>query len=59
MVQPVPVPADSNPRITWGKYFQQGGRMLLPVHCWPITPWWTVSISSALERELVTIAEGK
>ena len=31
MVQPVPSPADSNPRITWGKYFQQEGRTLLPV----------------------------
>ena len=31
LVQPVPVPADSNPRITWGKYFRQEGRELLPV----------------------------
>ena len=31
MVQPVPSPADSNPRITWGRYFQQEGRTLLPV----------------------------
>ena len=31
IVQPVPVPADSNPRITWGRYFEQGGRILLPV----------------------------
>ena len=31
LVQPVPVPADSNPRITWGRYFEQGGRTLLPV----------------------------
>ena len=31
LVQPVPMPADSNPRITWGKCFEQGGRMLLPV----------------------------
>lgn len=31
MVQPVPSPADSNPRITWGKYFCQEGRTLLPV----------------------------
>lgn len=31
LIQPVPIPADSNPRITWGKYFEQGGRSLLPV----------------------------
>ena len=31
MVQPVPVPADSNPRITWGKYFRQGEQTLMPV----------------------------
>ena len=31
LVQPVPMPADSNPRITWGKCFEQWGRMLLPV----------------------------
>ncbi len=31
LVQPTPVPADSNPRITWGRYFRQEGRTLLPV----------------------------
>ena len=31
LVQPVPVPADSNPRITFGKFFSQGGKTLLPV----------------------------
>lgn len=31
LVQPVPIPADSNPRITWGKYFAQGDAVLLPV----------------------------
>lgn len=31
LIQPVPYPADSNPRITWGKYFRQDGRLLLPV----------------------------
>lgn len=31
LVQPVPMPADSHPRITWGKYFAQGDRVLLPV----------------------------
>ena len=28
---PKPVPADSNPRITFGKFFAQGDRVLLPV----------------------------
>ena len=31
LVQPVPMPADSNPRLTWGKYFEENGRILLPV----------------------------
>lgn len=31
LIQPVPVPADSNPRITWGKYFSQEDRIWLPV----------------------------
>lgn len=31
LVQPVPSPADSNPRITFGKYFSQGEGVLLPV----------------------------
>lgn len=31
LVQPVPSPADSNPRITFGKYFSQGESVLLPV----------------------------
>lgn len=31
LVQPVPCPADSNPRITWGKYHTAEGRVLLPV----------------------------
>lgn len=31
LIQPVPVPADSNPRITWGKYLEQGDKILLPV----------------------------
>lgn len=31
LIQPTPVPADSNPRITWGKYFAQEKRILLPV----------------------------
>lgn len=31
IIQPVPIPADSNPRITWGKYFEQDGKTLLPL----------------------------
>lgn len=31
LTQPVPTPADSNPRITWGKYSQKDGRIVLPV----------------------------
>lgn len=31
LIQPVPFPADSNPRITWGKYEKRDGRVLLPV----------------------------
>ena len=31
LVQPVPQPADSNPRITWGKYFEQNGRSYIPL----------------------------
>lgn len=29
---PTPVPADSNPRITFGKYFDRHGKVLLPVN---------------------------
>ena len=31
LIQPTPAPADSNPRITWGRYFQQGDRTLIPL----------------------------
>lgn len=31
LVQPVPSPADSNPRITFGKYFQEGDKTLMPI----------------------------
>ena len=30
-IQPVPLPADSNPRITWGRYFKNDGRIVMPV----------------------------
>ncbi len=31
ITQPTPTPADSNPRITWGKYFEQAGKLIMPV----------------------------
>lgn len=31
LIQPVPNPADSNPRISWGKFFKSEGRTLLPL----------------------------
>ncbi len=31
LTQPVPYPADSNPRITWGKFAEENGRVLLPL----------------------------
>jgi len=31
LIQPVPMPADSNPRITWGKFFERDGKILMPV----------------------------
>ncbi|WP_077611625.1 CatA-like O-acetyltransferase [Clostridium sp. Marseille-P2415] len=31
IIQPVPMPADSNPRITWGKYFESEGCLKIPV----------------------------
>ena len=29
--QPVPTPADSNPRLTWGRFWEQGGRVSMPI----------------------------
>ncbi len=31
LINPTPIPADSNPRITWGKYFTQDEKVFLPV----------------------------
>ena len=31
LLQPTPTPADTNPRITWGRWRQEGERYLLPV----------------------------
>lgn len=30
--QPVPIPADSNPRIVMGKYFREGDRIMMPLN---------------------------
>lgn len=32
VVQPVPIPADCNPRIIFGKYFQDGEKTMMPLH---------------------------
>ena len=31
-IQPVPIPADCNPRIVFGKYIQEGEKTLMPLH---------------------------
>lgn len=31
LIQPTPIPADSNPRITWGAYFVQDSETFIPV----------------------------
>ncbi len=31
VIQPVPIPGDSNPRIIFGKYFQENGRTMMPL----------------------------
>ena len=32
VIQPVPIPADSNPRLVFGKFIPQGDRTLMPLH---------------------------
>ena len=32
VIQPAPIPADCNPRIVFGKYIQEGERVLMPLH---------------------------
>ena len=32
LTQPVPIPADSNPRIAWGKFKEKDGRIMMPVN---------------------------
>lgn len=31
LTQPVPIPADSNPRLTWGRYTRRDGKVWIPV----------------------------
>ena len=31
-IQPAPIPADSNPRIVFGQFFEENGRILMPLH---------------------------
>ena len=31
-IQPAPIPADSNPRIVFGKYIKEGDRTMMPLH---------------------------
>lgn len=31
LIQPTPMPADSNPRITWGRFFEESGNIFIPV----------------------------
>ena len=31
VTQPTPIPADSNPRLVWGKYAAEGERITMPV----------------------------
>ena len=60
LVQPVPQPADSHPRISWGKYFLQEGRTLLPVsilcHHALVDGLHLAAFYQALDRELAEAA---
>ena len=61
LVQPVPQPADSHPRISWGRYFLQEGRTLLPVsilcHHALVDGLHLAAFYQALDRELAEAAE--
>ncbi len=62
LVQPVPSPADSNPRITFGRYFAQEGKTLLPVsllcHHALVDGLHMAAFYQALDEELAAIAGG-
>lgn len=60
--QPVPSPADSNPRLTWGKYVTEGGRTVMPVtllvnHAL-VDGVHMAGFYDALERELASFTAG-
>lgn len=61
LVQPVPFPADSNPRITWGKYLERGGRLYLPLsllcHHALIDGLHIASFYSALDTEITRLCD--
>ena len=58
LIQPTPHPADSNPRITWGKYFRQGDQTLLPLsvlcHHALVDGLYIARFYQALEKEMGT-----
>jgi chloramphenicol O-acetyltransferase type A len=61
LVQPVPIPADSNPRITWGKYFTQGTRILMPVsvlcHHGLVDGMHIAAFYQLLDREILAVGQ--
>jgi chloramphenicol O-acetyltransferase type A len=61
LVQPVPIPADSNPRITWGRYFVQGARILMPVsvlcHHGLVDGMHIASFYELLDKHILTISQ--
>ncbi len=60
LTQPTPFPADSNPRITWGRYEEEAGRVRIPVtllcnHAL-VDGRHIAAFFAALERELAQLA---
>ncbi|MCR5575692.1 MAG: chloramphenicol acetyltransferase [Oscillospiraceae bacterium] len=60
IVHPLPQPADSNPRIAWGRYFSQEGKTLIPVsvlcHHALVDGRQIAAFFAALERELAALS---
>lgn len=60
LINPTPVPADSNPRITWGKYFTQNDKVFLPVsvlcHHALVDGWHISKFYDFLNEEIAIIA---
>lgn len=61
LVQPVPIPADSNPRITWGKYFVQDAKTWMPVsvlcHHGLVDGMHIARFYSLLNKHILTISQ--